>query len=208
MSYDGPQARLEIRRSAHAALLTASSEVQPPRFRPAGGAPAGPDPARGRLLVRPSGLQARDQGLSLIQALSRFDRILVAVADDAASAAAVGAAAELAAQSDAEVLALHVWCRDVPCRGPSAADCGLRQNDDSLERALRRLRKAGVRCRGELRQTVDDRILHALLRAADEYDASLVIVGGRHRRGLLGALRPGLGFRLARRSGRPVLLVP
>jgi hypothetical protein len=82
-------------------------------------------------------------------AVSAFDRILVAVADDPASDAAVGVAAELAARSDAEVLAIHVWCRDVPCCGPSAAECGLRNDDDSLGRALSRLRKVGVRCRGE-----------------------------------------------------------
>jgi nucleotide-binding universal stress UspA family protein len=143
----------------------------------------------------------------LIPALGTFDRIMVAVADGAASTAAVGAAGDLAARTGAEVLALHVWCRDVPCCGPSAADCGLRQDDDSLERALCQLREAGVRCRGERWQTVDDRIIDALLRAAHEYDASLVIVGRRRWRGLLGVLRPGLGLRLARRSARPVLLV-
>lgn len=90
----------------------------------------------------------------------------------------------------ARVLALHVWCRDVPCRGP----CGLRQDDDSLDRAVRQLREAGVRYRGERWQAVDDRIVDALLRAADEYDASLVIVGSRRRRGLRGVLRPGLGL--------------
>ncbi len=140
-------------------------------------------------------------------ALGTFDRIMAAVADDATSTAAVGAASDLAARTGAEVLALHVWCRDTPCCGPSAAECGLRQDDDSLERALCQLREAGVRYRGERWQIVDDRIMDPLLRAADEYDASLVIVGGRRRRGLLGVVRPGLGLRLARRCARPVLLV-
>lgn len=144
----------------------------------------------------------------MIPALGTFDRIMVAVAEGAASTAAVGAASDLAARTGAEVLALHVWCRDVPCRGPSVADCGLRQDDDSLERALCQLREAGVRCRGERWQTADDHILDALLVAADEYGASLVIVGSRRRSGLLGLLRPGLGLRLARRCARPVLLVP
>jgi nucleotide-binding universal stress UspA family protein len=144
----------------------------------------------------------------LIQALGKFDRIMVAVADGAASIAAVGAAGDLAARTGAEVLALHVWCRDAPCCGPAAADCGLREDDDSLERALSHLRAAGVRCRGERWRTMDDRLVDALLAAADEYDASLVIVGGGRRRGPWAVLRPGLGLRLARRCARPVLLVP
>ena len=139
--------------------------------------------------------------------MSPFDRILVAVAHDTASSAAVGAAAELAARSGAEVLALHVWCHDMPCCGPSAAECGLREDDASLERALWRLRESGVSVRGERWRAVDGRVVEVLLAAADEYDASLVIVGSTPRRGLLGLLRPGVGLRLARRCARPVLLV-
>jgi len=140
--------------------------------------------------------------------LSTYDRILVAVADGPGSAAALAAAADLAARTGGEVLALHVWCRDVPCCGPSAEACGLRDDDDSLERAVCQLREAGVRCRGERWQTMDGHELQALLSAADEYDASLVIIGGRRRTGLRGLLSPGLGLRLARRCARPVLLVP
>ncbi len=137
--------------------------------------------------------------------MSAFDRILVAVA---ASSAAVGAAARLAARSGGEMLAVHVWCYDVPCCGPSAAECGLREDDRSLERAVCRLREAGVRCCGERWQTVDGRVTEALLAAADEYDASVVVVGSTRPRGLRGRLRTGLGLRLARRCARPVLLVP
>jgi nucleotide-binding universal stress UspA family protein len=136
-----------------------------------------------------------------------FQRILVAVADDAASNAAVGAAAELAARSGAEVVAVQVSCRDLPCRGPSADECGLREDDGSLERALGQLREAGVRCHGERWRTVDGRALQSLLAAADEYDANLVIVGVRRQRWLSALLHPGLGLRLARRCVRPVLLI-
>ena len=136
-----------------------------------------------------------------------FDRILVGVSDGASSSAAVGAAAELAARTGAEVLALHVSSRDLPCRGPSAAECGLGEDDQSLDRAVCRLREAGVRCRGERWRTIDGRVMQALLDAADQYDASLVVIGGRSRPWPLGLLRPGLGLRLARRCRRPVLLV-
>src|SRR5215510_4522372 len=65
-----------------------------------------------------------------------FDRILVAVGNDAASATAVRAAVDLAVKVGSEVLAVHVWSHDLPRLGPSAAECGLREDDPSLEHAL------------------------------------------------------------------------
>ena len=140
-------------------------------------------------------------------ATSPFHRIMVAVADDPSATAAVRLAATLAARTDAEVLAVHVSSHDVPCCGPSATECGLREPDISLDEAVRYLATAGVRHRAERWQTVDDRVLETLLAAADEYDAGLVIVGGRRRGWLRALLRPGLGLRLARRCARPVLLI-
>ena len=140
-------------------------------------------------------------------ATSPFDRIMVAVADDPSATAAVRLAAALAAQTDAEVLAVHVSCRDAPCCGPSATDCGLREADLSLDQAVSHLAKAGVRHRAERWQALDDRLLETLVAAADEYDADLVIVGCRRRPGLRGRFRRSLGLRLAERTSRSVLLV-
>jgi nucleotide-binding universal stress UspA family protein len=131
----------------------------------------------------------------------------VVVADDPASAAAVRLAADLAARVDGEVLALHVSRRDVPCRGPSAAECGLREDGASLDWALGQLRRAGVRHRGERWQALTDRVLETVLAVAEEYDATLLIVGGHRPPGLLGRFQRGLGLRLAARATRPVLLV-
>ena len=138
---------------------------------------------------------------------SPIQRILVAVADDPAAAAAVRLAAALAGRMDAEVLAVHVSCRDVTCCGPSATECGLRAVDASLEEAVRQLAEAGVRHRAERWQTLDDRVMVTLVAAADEYDADLVIVGCRSRPGLRGRLRRSLGLRFAERTSRSVLLV-
>ena len=129
------------------------------------------------------------------------------MAANAASVAAVRVAAGLAAQTGAEVLAVHVSCRDVPCRGPSATECGLREDDVSLAEAVRQLEGAGVQHRAERWQAVDDRVLEALVAAADGYDADLVIIGGRSLPGLRGRLRRSLGVRLAGRTSRSVLLV-
>jgi nucleotide-binding universal stress UspA family protein len=136
-----------------------------------------------------------------------FERIMLVVADDSASAAAVRVAAELAASMDGEVLAVHVSGRDMPCCGPSAADCGLREDDDSLDRAAGQLREAGVRHRAQRWQALDDRVVGTVIAAAEEYDATLMIVGSERVPGLLGRFRRGLGLRLAARTSRPVLLV-
>ena len=140
-------------------------------------------------------------------ATSPFHRIMVAVAGDPSATAAVRLAAALAARTDAEVLAVHVSSHDVPCCGPSATECGLREPDVSLDEAVRHLATAGVRHRAERWQTVDDRVLETLLAAADEYDADLVIVGCRSQPGLRGRLRRSLGLRLAERTSRSILLV-
>lgn len=136
-----------------------------------------------------------------------FERILLVVADDRASVGAVSIAAELAARMGGEVLAVHVLRRDMPCCGPSAADCGLRRDAGSLDRALGQLREAGVRHRAQRWRALDDRVVGTVLAAAEEYDATIVIVGDERVPGLLGRFRRGLGLRLAARATRPVLLV-
>lgn len=140
-------------------------------------------------------------------ARSLCERILVVVSDPPESAAAVRLAAELASTSGGEVLALHVSRRDVPCRGPSAADIGLRDDSGSLDAALAHLEEAGVRHHVQRWQALDDRVLEAVCAAADEYDATLLIAGSDRRPGLLGRFQRGLGLRLAARATRPVLLV-
>jgi nucleotide-binding universal stress UspA family protein len=60
---------------------------------------------------------------------------------------------------------------------------------------------------GELWRTVDGHALLSQLAAADENDASLVIVGVRRQRWLSALLRPGLVLRLAGRCVRPMLLI-
>ena len=158
-------------------------------------------PADRRLHARGRGGARPPTGANL------FHRILVSVGNDAASATAVRAAVELAVKLGSEVLAVHVWSHDLPRLGPSAAECGLREDDPSLEHALHELREAGVRYRGERWQAIDGRVLEALLQAADEYDASLAIIGSSRGSGLRRRLRPGLGLSLAARTSCPVLIV-
>ena len=129
------------------------------------------------------------------------------VSDAPESAAAVRHAVELASATGGEVLALHVSRRDVPCRGPSAADIGLCDDGSSLDAAVAQLEEAGVRHRVQRWQALDDRVLEAVRAAGDEYDATLLIAGSDRGAGFLGRFQRGLGLRLAARATRPVLLV-
>lgn len=136
-----------------------------------------------------------------------FMRILAVVGDGEASLAAVQVAGELAAHLHGEVLAVQVAVGEVPCLGPSPEACGLGDLGAALAQAVSHLRRAGVRCRGEAWRTQRHRVVDALLRAADEYDADVLVIGSRRRSGLRDAIRRDPGLQLARRSARPVLLV-
>jgi nucleotide-binding universal stress UspA family protein len=135
------------------------------------------------------------------------ERILVVVGDDEASMAAVQVAGELAARFGAEVLAVRVEVVDVPCRGPSPEACGLGDLGAALAPAMSQLRQRGVNCRGERWRTQRHQIVDALLKAADEYEADLLVIRSRRRSGLRDAISRDLGLRVARCAARPVLLV-
>ena len=137
-----------------------------------------------------------------------FQRVLVAVGEDQASMAAVQVAGEIAVRVDGEVLAVHVEVADVPCCGPSAEACGLRDLDTALDQALLHLRRAGVRHRGERWRAPSHRVVDSLIRAADEYGADLLVIHSRRRTGLRGMLHRDLGLQVAKRVACPVLLVP
>ena len=135
-----------------------------------------------------------------------FTRILV-VAGDEASTAAVQIAGELAARLRAHVLALQVEVADVPGCGPSLEACAPGDLGAVLAQAMSQLRQRGVHCRGERWRTQRHRVVEALLKAADEYEADLLVIRSRRRSGLRDAISRDLGLRVARCAARPVLLV-
>jgi nucleotide-binding universal stress UspA family protein len=57
-------------------------------------------------------------------------------------------------------------------------------------------------------ELVDDRPAEAILRAADEYDALMVVVGSTSRGPITGALLGSVTYNVVHRSTRPVLVVP
>lgn len=135
-----------------------------------------------------------------------FTRILVVVGDEA-SMAAVQVAGELAARLRAHVLAVQLEVADIPCCGPSPQACALGDLGAALAPAMSQLRQRGAHCRGERWRTQRHRVVDALLKAADEYEADLVVIHSRRRSGLRDAISRDLGLRVARCAGRPVLLV-
>jgi nucleotide-binding universal stress UspA family protein len=64
---------------------------------------------------------------------------------------------------------------------------------------------ATVEAKAEL---VNDRPAEAILRAAEEYDALLIVVGAAGRGPIAGALLGSVTYQVVHRSTRPVLVVP
>jgi nucleotide-binding universal stress UspA family protein len=130
------------------------------------------------------------------------------VNDGQSSMAAVRAAGEIALHLDAEVLAVLVTVAEVPCCGPSAEACGLGDRGEALDWATMYLARAGVRCRSERWRAAAHQVVDSVLRAADEYDADLLVICRTRRSRLGGLLHRDLGLQVARRAARSVLLVP
>ncbi len=57
-------------------------------------------------------------------------------------------------------------------------------------------------------ELVDDRPAEALLRAADEYEAMAVVVGGTNQGPIRGSLLGSVTYQVVHRSTRPVVVVP
>lgn len=138
-----------------------------------------------------------------------FRRIAVALGDGPSWRRVTAIAVSLAAATGAEVLLVNVHRNVVPCIGPSAEESGLEHLDGTpVDAAMDAFSAAGVKCRSEQWGTVRDDTLGAILEAADEFDADVIVAGGNGEGRRQRMLARTLGQRIASRSKRPVLLVP
>jgi nucleotide-binding universal stress UspA family protein len=112
-----------------------------------------------------------------------FDKVLVAIDGSPYTDAALTAAEGLAAKAGCEIEVLHVHEHDfIPSKAGMAPD--LERADDAqqlLDGAVSRLKAQGVNATGRLVQAQTRDVARAIIEAADEGGADLIIVG---RRGL------------------------
>jgi nucleotide-binding universal stress UspA family protein len=139
--------------------------------------------------------------------------ILLAV--DAASgdparhvSAAAAMTRELGRDTGDHVIVLHVHEFATGRFGRIQVDCGEGVGEGVVESIVSDLRAAGVSAEGEIGETHVGHIASAVLKAADEHDARIVVLGSSSRRDLPRILLGSVASRLLHMATRPVLVVP
>lgn len=134
-------------------------------------------------------------------------RIMLALDDSEESARALNVARDLAQGSNASVIVLHVRDQAVPCCGGAWETPMACAPDELVSRAVSMLQTAGVDARARIVHSAGRPAL-AILDAADDQEADLLIAGWRPRHTLGGLLEKSTGQKLTDAADRPLLLVP
>ncbi len=134
-----------------------------------------------------------------------YARILVAIDDVSRSQAALDMAKEAATGGVTEVRALHLRTREL-----SGYRWYSRETRDEAsfvaEAATFELRMAGLSAGASVRYAVVDRVAEAILAEAEEFGASLIVLGSPKRGELLTRLFGGVTLRVIQRARCPVLV--
>lgn len=129
-----------------------------------------------------------------------YEKILLALDAERLVASGVPVVANLARAAKAEVLVVHV--RDI--------ERELRTRYEAkqlVDRTVARLRKGGVKARGEVRTISDGRVADALLDSAARFGADLIALGSHGRSKLGGLLLGSVGQQVAAGTPAAVMLV-
>jgi nucleotide-binding universal stress UspA family protein len=141
------------------------------------------------------------------------NNILLAV--DAASgdparhvSAAAAMTRELGRDTGDHVIVLHIHEFATGRFGRIQVDCGEGEGERVVESIVSGLRAAGVSAEGEIRETHVGHIAAAIVKAANEHDARIVVLGSSSRTDLPRILLGSVASRLLHMATRPVLIVP
>ena len=141
------------------------------------------------------------------------NNILLAV--DAASgdparhvSAAAAMTRELARDTGGHVIVVHIHEFATGRFGRIQVDCGEGEGEEVVKSIVSGLQAAGASAEGEIRETHVGHIAAAILKAADEHDARLLVLGSSSRTDLPRFLLGSVASRLLHMATRPVLIVP
>ncbi|HXZ75526.1 MAG TPA: universal stress protein, partial [Streptosporangiaceae bacterium] len=115
-----------------------------------------------------------------------YDRILLAVDHSDISKRAVLAARDLAKLSDGHIWVLHLRERETGVRKVSMMDETADDANAVVTAALEVLTDAGVKARGEVRNTTHGYAAREIAGDAKDYDADVIVMGSRGRGDLAG----------------------
>ena len=122
--------------------------------------------------------------------------------------AAAAMARDLSRDTGDHVIVLHVHEFAVGRFGRLQVDCGDGEGEGVVETIVSDLRAAGVSAEGEIREAHVGHIATAILSAAEEHDARIVVLGSSSRTDLPRMLLGSVASRLLHMAARPVLIVP
>ena len=139
----------------------------------------------------------------------------IVLAVDAAShdstrhvAAAADMTRDLARDSGDHVIVLHVHEFATGRFGRIRVDCGDGEGEAVVEKIVAELKAAGVSAEGEIREANLGHIAAAIMHAAQDHDARLVVLGSHSRTDLPRVPLGSVASRLLHIATRPVLIVP
>lgn len=134
--------------------------------------------------------------------------ILLAVDTTSHTAAAADLAADLAGRVGDQVIVLHVHEYAVGRFGRVQVDCFDGDGEKVSADIADQLRAAGVGAQAEIRKAHVGGIARAILEAAAEYDARIIILGSTTSHDVPRLPFGSVSLRLLHQSDRPVLIVP
>ncbi|HEX9096064.1 MAG TPA: universal stress protein [Candidatus Dormibacteraeota bacterium] len=133
--------------------------------------------------------------------------ILVAIGEPSNGQPTLARAAELAGAAQAAVVVLHVrerhYARGVVWDEPAPADGAELVNESTFD-----LRRQNIACRGAVRLAPAGRVAEAIVGAAVDLQADLIIVGRSMERSLTRLMTAHTSQRVVRLAPMPVLVVP
>ena len=106
------------------------------------------------------------------------------------------------------VIVLHVHEFATGRFGRIRVDCGDGEGEGVVDKIVADLQAAGISAEGEIRETKLGHIASAILHAAQDHDARLVVLGSSSRTDLPRVLLGSVASRLLHIATRPVLIVP
>lgn len=136
-----------------------------------------------------------------------YERLLVAVDQSDAAARVIHAAQELALLSDGEVWLLHAREKEVM---PRAGFFEIESEQEALsvvEHAAQELNDAGIKTHYEVRRVIYGFAAAAIVTAAQDHDAGIIVMGSRGRSDLAGLVLGSTAHKVIHLSDRPVLVV-
>ncbi len=136
-----------------------------------------------------------------------YDRILLAVDHSEMSKRAVAAARDLAKLSDGEVWVLHLRERETGVRKVSMMDETVADANAVVVAALEVLTTAGVKARGEVRNTTYGYAAREIAGDAKDHDADVIVMGSHGRGDLAGLVLGSTVHKVIHLADRPVLVI-